>query len=187
MIDLAMHMMDIAQNSIRADAKNIQISFFEDCYNYKLKIQVKDDGRGMNGEELRRLDDPFFTTRTSRKVGLGIPFLKMTCEQTGGSFSVQSEEGLGTTVEAIYCTDNPDCLPIGDIAGYLTMLMVANPDVHIKFIYRIDNEEFMLDTEELKQQEIYLLQPGVPALIKSYINENLKELYSYRTVKSFLN
>lgn len=186
MVDMAMHMMDIAQNSIRGDAKNIHISFFEDCDSNILLFSIVDDGKGMSDEELSRLDDPFFTTRTTRKVGLGIPLLKMTCEQGGGSLSVQSKEGFGTTVEATYRTDNPDCLPLGDIAGYLTMLLVANPHVRIRFSYKINSEEFMLDNAELSEQGIELLQPGVAGLIKTFIKENLEELYSYRTVKDFL-
>lgn len=181
-----MHMMDVAQNSIRADAKNIYINFFEDCDNNILLFSVEDDGKGMSDEELSRLEDPFFTTRTTRKVGLGIPFLKMTCEQSGGSFTVKSEDGVGTTVEATFRTDNPDCLPVGDIAGYLTMLLVANPDIRIRFSYKINNEEFTLDNAELREQEIELQQPGMAGVIKAFIKDNLEELYSNRKVKSFL-
>ncbi len=186
MVDMAMHLMDISQNSIRADAKNIQIAFNEDCESSRLTFRVGDDGNGMNEEELRSLEDPFFTTRTTRKVGLGIPLLKMTCEQTGGFLTVESEAGKGTIVQAVYCTDNPDCLPLGDIAGYLTMLIVANPDIRIKFTYRLNDKEFKLDTDELKEQEIDLRQSGLPGLLKPFIAENLKELFFHRAEKSFL-
>ncbi len=186
MVDMAMHMMDISQNSIRAEAKNILISFYEDSINDLLVFSVKDDGLGMSAEEIKRLEDPFFTTRTTRKVGLGIPFLKMTCEQTGGFLSIQSKNGEGTTIKATYRTDNPDCLPTGDIAGYLAMLLLANPEIRIKFTYNIDGKKFVLDTDELKQQGIYLHQSGMSGLIKTYLKENLNEITSYRSAKSYL-
>ena len=186
MVDMAMHMMDIAQNSIRAEAENVDIDFFENSYDATLLFRVKDDGNGMNPEELKMVSDPFFTTRITRKVGLGIPFLKMNCEQTGGGLEVFSVRGEGTSVEAICRTDNPDCLPLGDIAGYLTLLLRANPDIRIRFSYRIDSEEYLLDTKELEEQGISLQQQGMSTLLKSFIETNLKEIYSYRSKKSYL-
>jgi len=86
MVDIAMHLMDIAQNSIRANAKHIDISFSESQINNDLVFCICDDGDGMTPEMIEKITDPFFTTRTTRKVGLGVPFLKMTAEQTGGDF-----------------------------------------------------------------------------------------------------
>src|SRR5690554_6391750 len=143
MVDMAMHMMDIAQNSIRAGAKNICISFFEDKDSNVLIFRIIDDGKGMSTKELSRVSDPFFTTRTTRKVGLGIPLLKITCEQCGGHLTVTSESRVGTTVEATYRTDNPDCLPIGDIPGYPLILLIPNSPLRIRYPYKIDKEEFL--------------------------------------------
>lgn len=186
MVDMAMHMMDIAQNSIRAGAKNICISFFEDNDSNVLIFRIIDDGKGMSTKELNRLSDPFFTTRTTRKVGLGIPLLKMTCEQCGGHLTVTSESGVGTTVEATYRIDNPDCLPIGDIPGYLTMLLIANPLLRIRFSYKIDKEEFIIDSTELIEEGIDSQQQGVSGLIKSYIKDKLEQLILCRSEKSLL-
>ena len=122
-----MHMMDIVQNSIRANATKIEIDFLEDSQNATLTFSVKDNGSGMTSATIEKLEDAFFTTRTTRRVGLGVPFLKMSSEQTGGSLKIQSELGTGTTIEAVYKTNHPDCLPLGDLSGYLVLLLIGNP------------------------------------------------------------
>ncbi|MDO5523000.1 MAG: ATP-binding protein [Bacteroidia bacterium] len=187
MVDLAMHMMDIVQNSIRANATRIEIDFLEDSRKATLAFSVKDNGSGMAPETVEKLEDPFFTTRTTRRVGLGVPFLKMSSEQTGGSLKIQSELGVGTTIEAVYKTNNPDCLPLGDLAGYMVLLLVANPEIHFSFRYRIDGSEFLLDTQELAQQGITELSNNeMASALKEYINENLKEIYANRKTASYL-
>lgn len=183
---MAMHMMDIAQNSIRAGAANILIDFYENTVEETLTFRVEDDGVGMDEEKISKLTDPFYTTRETREVGLGVPFLKMTCEQAGGCLDVFSEIDKGTVIEAKYMTNNPDCLPLGDIAGYLTMLLKANPDIHFIFRYRIDKMLFKLDTEELIELEIELNQPGMTALLKSFITGNLTDVYTNRSAKSYI-
>jgi Signal transduction histidine kinase len=186
MIDLAMHMMDIVQNSIRAKAQNIEIDLFENNDDATLLFRVKDDGQGMNDDAVKKLTDPFFTTRTTRRVGLGVPFLKMTCEQSGGSLRVESEEGAGTTIEGVYRTDNLDCLPLGDIAGCIALLLRANPDKNFRFTYRMDELLFTLDSGELKEQGIDLQQAHMLGVMKAFIRENLDELYKHRSFWSYL-
>lgn len=186
MIDMAMHMMDIVQNSIRAGAKRIGIDFVESNHKAMLLFRVTDDGSGMSEESLQKLPDPFYTTRTTRKVGLGLPFLKMTCEQTGGSLKAVSEEGKGTSIEAVFRTDSPDCLPLGDIAGYLTLLLRANANIHFRFTYKLDELDFTLDSEELKEQGIELQHAEMLSLVKQYIRENLQALQRNRSRVSFL-
>lgn len=186
MIDLAMHMMDIVQNSLRAGAQEIAIDLLENSANHTLLFRVKDNGSGMNGETLKKLADPFFTTRTTRKTGLGVPFLKMTCEQTGGTLKVFSEEGKGSVVEAVYQTDNPDCLPLGDMAGYLTLLLRANPEVCFRFTFGVNETEFILDSNELKEQGIEPQYPMMFEAIKEYITENLTDIYQKQPSHGFL-
>ena len=178
MTDLAMHMMDIAQNALRADARNVGIDIEERSDDRTLTLRVTDDGKGMSRETVEKLVDPFFTTRDTRRVGLGIPFLKMTCEQAGGGLQIISTEGEGTTIEAIYRTDNIDCLPMGDVPGYLSLLLKANPEVAFRFTYRVDNTEFILDTEELREQGIDWADAGMLAAIKEYIGENMNAINS---------
>lgn len=187
MIDMAMHMMDIAQNSIRAEATKIDIGFEEQSSDATLLFYLSDNGSGMTKEMIEKLKNPFFTTRITRRVGLGIPFLKMTCEQTGGNMKINSQPGIGTSIEAVYKTDNPDCLPLGDIAGYLMLLIVGNPDIRINFSYKLDENRFHLDTEELRQNGITDFHNNeMASAIKEYINENLKDITSKRNKNSFL-
>jgi len=186
MVNMAMHMMDIAQNSIRSGANNILIEFNEISKEEMLIFIIKDDGEGIAEEEISKLVDPFYTTRTTRRVGLGIPFLKMTCEQTGGFLEISSKINRGTLIKAHYMTNNPDCLPLGDIAGYLTMLLVANPAIRFIFTYRIDSMQFTLDTDELTQSGINLQEQGMSSFFKSYINDNLSDVYSNRFNNSYI-
>lgn len=188
MNNLAMHLADIAQNAIRAKAGRIEISFFENNAENTLLFIVKDNGQGMTPEILQRVGDPFFTTRTTRKVGLGIPFLKMTSEQTGGWCDISSKPGSGTTIEALYRTDNPDCLPLGDIAGYLVLTFQANPTIHFRFAYRLDTHLFVVDTEELKKEGIILSShAGMVEALTEYVQLNLEELFANRKTESFLS
>ncbi|QRX64709.1 ATP-binding protein [Dysgonomonadaceae bacterium zrk40] len=186
MVTLAMHMIDIVQNAIRAQAHMITITLDERDDESLLLFRVEDNGSGMGPETLERVTDSFFTTRTTRRVGLGIPFLKMTCEQTGGTLRVSSAEGEGTTVEALYRTDNPDCLPLGDLEGSLVLLVMANPTIRFRFIYRVGEEAFSFDSGELREQGINLQHPQMMAPVKDYIRENLKELWRYRDPASYL-
>lgn len=186
MVDMAMHMMDIAQNSIRAGAKNIYIVFNENSENRVFTFSVKDDGVGMSEDKLSKLTDPFFTTRTNRRVGLGIPFLKMVCEQTGGSIKVSSKVGEGTLTEAIFKSDSPDCLPQGDIAGYLALLIRSNRDIRIKFDYGIDDKIFSFDSKELSSLGIDLTLPDMTELFKSLLIYNLNDVFKYRSKHSMI-
>ena len=187
MVDLAMHMMDIAQNSIRAEAKNIEISFIENNTENTLIFAVKDDGTGMSPETVAKLSDPFFTFRTTRKVGLGVPFLKMTCEQTDGKLEIKSEIGIGTEIRAIYKTNHPDCIPLGDLAGYMILLLIGNPGINFKFLYQLDDEKFEMSTSELADNRIDdLSNAQMSSAVKEYIRENLKELFGKRKIESFL-
>lgn len=186
MVTLAMHMIDIVQNALRAQAHMITITLDERGDESLLLFRMEDDGCGMDTESLERLTDPFFTTRTTRRVGLGIPFLKMTCEQTGGTLRVSSAVREGTTVEALYRTDHPDCLPLGDLEGSLMLLVMANPAIRFRFIYRVGEEAFSFDSVELREQGIDLQHPQMVAPVKDYIRENLKALWQYRAPASYL-
>lgn len=181
-----MHMIDIVQNSLRAQADMIAITLEERSNESLLLFRVEDNGNGMDPESLERVSDSFFTTRTTRRVGLGIPFLKMSCEQTAGTLRVSSAVGEGTTVEAVYRTNNPDCLPLGDLEGSLMLLVMANPAIRFRFIYRVGEEAFSFDSVELREQGIDLQHPQMMAPLKDYIRENLEALWRYRAPASYL-
>ena len=132
MKDLSSHMMDIVQNSIRAEASWIQIRICEDPEADLFLIEIQDNGCGMDEATLARVRDPFFTSRTVRKVGLGIPLLQQNAERTGGKVSIVSQPGQGTTLTARFGHSHLDRPPLGDVAETLTLLAAANPAIHFQ-------------------------------------------------------
>lgn len=178
MKELSLHILDIAKNSVKAKATLIEIYVTEDENKNLLTIEIKDNGCGMSKEFLKTVKDPFSTTRTTRKVGMGIPLFEAACIQCGGELNITSELGVGTTLTATFELDSIDRAPIGDMAGTMQTLISGSPD--IEFIYRhIKNyKEFTLDTRELKQVlgEVPLDTPDVLMWIDGYVNEGLNEL-----------
>ena len=143
--------MDVAQNSVRAEASLVFITVEESDKNDFLSITIKDNGCGMTEEQVQQVIDPFFTTRTTRKVGLGVPLFKMSAEQTGGSFSIDSELGRGTQTRAEYVKSHVDMTPLGDINSTVSILIRCNPDIDFVFTRTTDNGTFTLDTRELRE------------------------------------
>lgn len=151
MKDLSLHLLDIAQNSMVVGSKNVTISLVIDTPADAITFTVIDDGRGMDDEFLQRVTDPFTTTRTTRKVGLGIPLLKQNAERTGGSMHIESTLGKGTRIEAVLRPSNIDCLPLGDIGGAVAMMICSNPHINVSFRYVNNGSEFEIDTRTLEE------------------------------------
>ncbi|MCL3852315.1 ATP-binding protein [Parabacteroides sp. GYB001] len=170
---LTFHITDIASNSVRAGATRIllAISIDEDTET----IRIADNGCGMDAETVSRVTSPFYTTRTTRKFGLGIPFLIQNAEQTGGSVKIISQPGEGTEVTACFNTSHIDCPPWGDLPGTVAMLITGNPGINVYFMYKKGEQEFKLSTEELLSvfEDIPLNHPRVILAIKEMIAENL--------------
>lgn len=177
MKELSLYILDITMNSIRANAKNISITIDES--DDVLKIIIKDDGCGMTAEQVKKLSDPFFTTRTTRKVGLGIPFLKMAAEQTGGyvnviSKSEQQYKDHGTLVEATFCKNHIDYTPLGDIADTVATLIQGSPNTNFIYTHKKGETEIGLNTAELQKilgAEIPLSNFEVIEWIRGYLKE----------------
>ena len=171
-------MLDIAQNSISAKASLIEIEVSESTVNNELLIGIYDNGKGMTPEQVQSVTDPFFTTRTTRKVGLGIPFFKMAAEMTGGTFDIESEVGVGTKVKATFKTDHLDFTPLGDMCSSIVLLITMNTHMDFVYRYRVDENEFTLDTRQLKEilGDVPLNEPSIANWIKDYINQNTKQL-----------
>lgn len=150
MEDLSLHILDIAQNSIRAGATEITVEVVEDEAADLLAFVIRDNGCGMTEEQLARIHDPFFTTRTTRRVGLGIPLLKQTAEQAGGGLVVTSAPGRGTTVEARFQYHHPDRPPLGDLVATLWTLIVTNPKVEFVFRHERAGAYYEIATAALK-------------------------------------
>lgn len=179
MRELSLNILDIAQNSISAGAPLITIEVVENTADKTLLIGIYDNGKGMSEEQVRSVIDPFFTTRTTRKVGMGIPLFKMAAEQTGGKLEIKSKLGIGTEVRAYFKTNSVDFTPLGDVTSTIQMLITMNTDRD--FIYRrvIDDKEFTLDTREIKMilGDVPLDTYEVSQWLKGYIEENVNELY----------
>ena len=176
MKDLSMHIMDIVQNSLSAKATMITIEIIENMDEDSYIINIKDDGIGMSRDFVSTVTDPYVTTRTTRKIGLGIPLLKQNAERTGGQFTIDSEEGKGTKVKAEFIFMHPDRLPIGDIAGTVVLLCAANPNVTIHYHHVTNSGEYNFDTTEILEtlDGISISEPSVIKFLKEMINENLQ-------------
>ncbi len=176
MKDLSMHIMDIVQNSVRAKATNVALSIIiEDDW---LTIRVKDDGTGMDTETLARVSDPFYTSRTTRKVGMGIPLIVQNAELTGGTIQLESQLGVGTVLSATFGRQHIDRPPMGDIASTAAMMITGNEGVNLQFEVQRGDEQFAISTNEVKEVlgDVDIRLPKVTSFLKQMIEENLKEL-----------
>ncbi|MBR3789107.1 MAG: ATP-binding protein [Clostridia bacterium] len=178
MRELSLNILDIAQNSIVAGATLTEIVVNENTKENTLLIGIYDNGCGMTAEQVRNVIDPFFTTRTTRKVGMGIPLFKMAAEQTGGSFKIESEKGVGTKIEALFKTDNIDFTPLGDIASTIVTIVSMNNDKEFLYKRVLDDNEFVFSTVEIKKilDGVPLSEPSVMSWIEQYLNEQYNEL-----------
>ena len=178
MRELSLNILDIAQNSIVAGATLTEIVVNENTKENTLLIGIYDNGCGMTAEQVRNVIDPFFTTRTTRKVGMGIPLFKMAAEQTGGSFKIESEKGVGTKINALYKTDSVDFTPLGDIAATIVTIVSMNSDKEFLYKRVLDDKEFIFSTVEIKKilDGVPLSEPSVMSWIEQYLNEQYNEL-----------
>lgn len=181
MKELSLNILDITENSTKAGAKNVGISIIET--DKTLTMSVSDDGCGMMPDFLRSVTDPFTTTRTTRKVGLGIPLLKLAAEQTGGNVTIESKhESLhpddhGTTTTALFCKDHLDFTPLGDMISTLTTLIQGHPDVDFLYEHASPERSVRLDTKELREVlgDVPLDSFEVICWIKDYLTEQYSE------------
>ena len=173
MRELSLNILDIAQNSLSAGAGLVTLTVDEDSGADSLTLRVEDDGRGMDADTLHRVRDPFYTTRTTRKVGMGIPLFRMAAEMTGGSLDIVSEPGKGTAVTASFSLSHIDRMPLGDMAGTVTALIRLNPGVDFVYRHTVDGRSFEMDTRELRAQlgDVPLSEPDVMEWIDGYLRE----------------
>ncbi len=180
MRELSLNILDIAQNSIAAGASLTEIVVKEDTLKKTLLIGIYDNGKGMTPEQVENVKDPFFTTRTTRKVGMGIPLFKMAAEQTGGSFNITSQVGVGTRVEAVFNTGSIDFTPLGDMESTISTIVSMNEDKDFLYIRSIDDKEFTFSSKEIKVilDGVPLSEPSVIMWIESYIKEQTESLHN---------
>ena len=179
MRDLSLHILDLMQNSIRAQAKVVSLSVLlkEDGM---LSVIIEDDGTGMSEELLARVTSPFATTRTTRKVGLGIPMMAENCRLAGGDLSLESELGKGTKLTATLDSSSIDCLPLGDLPGTVTTLVTMNPDKPDFTLHCISPKgEMQFDTREVREalQGVPLSEPEVAAWMQESLREEIEPIF----------
>ncbi len=180
MRDLSLHLLDLAQNSISAGASLVSIRVEVDDAGW-LTMTLSDNGKGMSPELLERVKSPFATTRTTRKVGLGIPMMMENAEKAGGKLDLESEPGKGTTLRVTMDTRNIDCLPLGDLAGTLLSLILTNPLFpEFEFQGKTPRGECAFDTREVRQalgSDIPLNEPEVAAWLQEALKEELDPIF----------
>jgi anti-sigma regulatory factor (Ser/Thr protein kinase) len=170
--ELSLHLIDLAENGIAAGADLITIELSEMKSENLLSITVADNGRGIPRDMMEKVVDPFFTTRTTRRVGLGLSLFKESAARCDGEFHIRSEEGRGTEVFASFKLDHIDLAPMGDMAGSITCLIMGNPGVDFLYVHEIDGEKFSLDTREIRREldGVPITNPEVIKYIKNEIN-----------------
>jgi len=173
MKELSLHILDLVQNSLRAEAKCIQISVKDSVSEDVLEITIADDGYGMDAALLARVTEPFVTTRTTRKMGMGIPLFQMAAEQTGGSLSIESTPGQGTTIRGIFARAHIDTPPLGDMVETLVTLVQGAPDVDFLYRYETDTQTLTFDTREIREilEDVPLNAPDVLHWIRGHLQE----------------
>jgi hypothetical protein len=178
MKDLALHILDVLQNSIRAEATIIKLQIDEAPFKNKYKVKITDNGTGMSKEMVERITDPFFTTRTTRKVGLGLSLLKQNAERTQGTLKIKSRPGKGTEVEAVFGYDHIDRIPTGDIGGILSLTISSNPEIEFKYNHHTPKGNFEFDTKEIKLAlgEISISNAKVISFLNDLIHTHLIEI-----------
>lgn len=178
MEDLSLHILDIVENSIAAGATRIEIRILENRQKDILSIEIKDNGRGMSDEIVKRVTDPFYTTRTTRRVGLGLSFLSQSAKEADGDISIKSKEGRGTVVYAYFKHSHIDRKPLGNIADTLIVLIAGNPDVDFFYEHKRNGNIYLIDTKDIraKMGNIPLNSADVIGVIKKDIKEGFKEL-----------
>ena len=177
--DISLHILDLTQNSIKAKAKRIDIGLSADRTTGLLSVVISDDGCGMSKEFLAKVEDPFTTSRTTRKVGMGIPFFKFACLQSGGHFTIGSEEGKGTTLQGSMGIDSIDRLPLGNLGDTVKLLIMQSPEVRLILRLSADGNDAVIDTDEIKAQlgDVSITEREILDWIEEFINENVSNIF----------
>lgn len=178
MKELSLHILDIAENCIAANASHVTISVEENLIEDRLSISIKDNGKGMDEEMVRKIVDPFITSRTTRKVGLGIPLLKAAAEMCNGYLTIKSGPGLGTELFVQFQHSHIDRMPLGDITGTMIHLLVGSPEVHWTFNYFVNNNRYEFDDQEVKAEltGIPLSEPMVITYLRNEISDGINNI-----------
>jgi len=175
MLELAAHILDIAENSVRAGASLVEITIIEDEEKNLLSIEINDDGSGMTQEEIEKVFDPFYTTKKVRRVGLGIPLLSDAAQRAGGNLQLTSIKGKGTNLKVTFELNHIDRQPLGDIVSTLIILIAGNCDIDFLFKHQNNQRHFEMDTREIRKEidDIPLNHPEILKYIRGVLEDGL--------------
>jgi len=184
--ELALHILDIASNSVRAKGKQIVITVHEDSINNQFIFKIEDDGTGIAPNLLNSIENPFTTSRKTRKVGLGIPLLSENCRLCNGNLTIHSTVGKGTQVTASFEYNHIDRPPLGDMGSTMSLFITSHPSINIIYTHKVNKASFKVSTEALKAEleEVPLTDLSVIQWLTEYIRENIEYLYSENSMSS---
>ena len=173
MKDLSLYVLDLVQNSLRAEAKYVSILVKDSISKDLLEIIIEDNGHGMDSELLAKVTNPFVTTRTTREFGMGIPFFQMAAQLSGGTFQIDSTLGHGTTLRGVFVRSHINILPLGDMTETMVTLIQGAPDVDFLYCYETDSQLLKFDTKEIREilEDVPLNMPDVLGWIRDYLKE----------------
>ena len=180
MKEISLHILDILQNSITAGASLVELVITEDKAKDLFEFYIKDNGKGMDEEFLKNVVSPFTTKRTTRKVGLGIPLLKLAAENAGGGIDIKSELGKGTTIKATFSHSHIDRQPLGNIVDTMFTVITSYLDTDFVYVHSVGDKDFSLDTRQMKEilKGVPLNDTGVMQWILEYLRQGEEELYA---------
>jgi hypothetical protein len=178
MEDISLHILDIAENSIAAHARTVEIRIEENTADDLFVLDIVDDGKGMTEEEANKALDPFYTTKKTRRFGFGLSLLRETAKMADGDFSLASKPGKGTSIRASFQMSHIDARPLGSIPDTMATLIMGNPDVDFVYSHKFDSGSYSLDTREIKNQlgDIPINSPEVITLLRNKIKEELDHI-----------
>jgi anti-sigma regulatory factor (Ser/Thr protein kinase) len=180
LIELSLHLLDMVQNSIEAGASKIEIKIREDFKADLLTMEISDNGRGMSEEQISRVLDPFYTTRTTRHIGLGLPLLLEACRRCEGNLEIHSHPGKGTTIQATFRHSHIDRAPLGNIPSVLMTVLFAENNIDWLYIHQVNQEEFKLESSEIRKElvDVPITHPKVRSWLLDFLNKGENELFS---------
>ncbi|MEJ2684440.1 MAG: ATP-binding protein [Candidatus Sulfobium sp.] len=178
MEDISLHILDVAENSLNAGATLVKIRLTEKTAEDIFSVRIEDNGRGIPKEHLREVLDPFYTTRTTRKTGMGLSLLAQSARETGGDISIESSENKGTVVEAWFRPSHVDMKPLGNISDTLIVLITGNPAADFDFAYFRDGRECAFDTRQIKEEleGVPMNSPRVMTALRKYLQDILADM-----------
>ena len=180
MKELSLHVYDLMENSIAAKATLVELTIRDSLKDNIFHFTIRDNGKGMSPEFLARVTDPYTTSRTTRKVGLGLPLIKMNTTNCGGDMELTSQLGVGTTLKFWFQHNHWDRPPMGDLVGTLVMLVSQHEEIHFVITYTTDEGEFVFDTDEIKEalDGMSMKEMAIQKYLKEFVAENLAEIHA---------